>query len=83
MALFSTLLLLTLVIGLGRVLRGPSRVDRLLAVQLLGTTGTALLLLLAQWQALPALRDAALVLALLAAMASAALVQLLRRSRHE
>ncbi|MBE7375147.1 monovalent cation/H+ antiporter complex subunit F [Pseudomonas lopnurensis] len=83
MALFSALLLLTLVIGLGRVLRGPSRVDRLLAIQLLGTTGTALLLVLAQWQAAPALRDAALVLALLAAMVSAALVQLLRRSRHD
>ncbi|WP_313026155.1 monovalent cation/H+ antiporter complex subunit F [Pseudomonas lopnurensis] len=83
MALFSALLLLTLVIGLGRVLRGPSRVDRLLAIQLLGTTGTALLMVLAQWQAAPALRDAALVLALLAAMVSAALVQLLRRSRHD
>ena len=31
----------------------------------------------------PALRDVALLLALLAAIASAALVQLLRRSRHE
>ena len=83
MALFSVLLLLTLVIGLRRVLRGPGRVDRLLAVQLFGTTGAALLLVMAQWQGAPGLRDAALVLALLAAMISAALVQLLRRSRHE
>ncbi len=83
MAVFCALLLLTLIIGLWRVLIGPRRVDRLLAVQLFGTTGTALLLVLAQWQAAPALRDAALVLALLAAMISAALVQLLRRSRHE
>jgi len=83
MAVFCALLLLTLIIGLWRVLLGPRRVDRLLAVQLFGTTGTALLLVLAQWQGAPALRDAALVLALLAAMISAALVQLMRRSRHE
>ena len=83
MALFSALLLWTVVIGLWRVLRGPGRVDRLLAVQLFGTTGAALLLVMAQWQGAPGLRDAALVLALLAAMISAALVQLLRRSRHE
>ena len=83
MAVFAALLLLTLLVGLWRVLLGPGGVDRLLAVQLFGTTGTALLLVLAQWQGAPALRDAALVLALLAAIVSAALVQLLRRSRHE
>lgn len=83
MAVFAALLLLILLVGLWRVLLGPGRVDRLLAVQLFGTTGTALLLVLAQWQGAPALRDAALVLALLAAIVSAALVQLLRRSRHE
>ncbi|MHA6640215.1 monovalent cation/H+ antiporter complex subunit F [Stutzerimonas frequens] len=83
MAVFAALLLLTLLVGLWRVLLGPGRVDRLLAVQLFGTTGTALLLVLAQWQGAPALRDAALVLALLAAIVSAALVQLLRHSRHE
>lgn len=83
MAVFAALLLLTLLVGLWRVLLGPGRVDRLLAVQLFGTTGTTLLLVLAQWQGAPALRDAALVLALLAAIVSAALVQLLRHSRHE
>jgi multicomponent Na+:H+ antiporter subunit F len=76
----ATLLLLTILAGLWRVVRGPSRVDRLLAVQLFGTTGTALLLIMAHWQNLPALRDAALVLALLAAVVSAALVQYLRRN---
>ncbi|NKQ09117.1 monovalent cation/H+ antiporter complex subunit F [Pseudomonas sp. SST3] len=83
MALYSTLLLLTIVVGLGRVVLGPDRVDRLLAIQLFGTAGTALLLVLAQWQGHPALRDVALLLGLLAAVASAALVQLLRRSRHD
>ncbi len=83
MAVYSALLLLTIFVGLGRVVRGPGRVDRLLAVQLFGTTGTALLLVLAQWQSQPALRDVALLLGLLAAVASAALVQLLRRGRHD
>ncbi len=83
MAVYMSLLLLTIVIGLGRVVLGPSRVDRLLAIQLFGTTGTALLLVLAQWQDQPALRDVALLLGLLAAVASAALVQLLRRGRHD
>ncbi|MFG3451925.1 monovalent cation/H+ antiporter complex subunit F [Pseudomonas knackmussii] len=83
MALYSALLLLTIIVGLGRVVLGPQRVDRLLAIQLFGTAGTALLLVLAQWQEQPALRDVALLLGLLAAVASAALVQLLRRSRHD
>jgi len=83
MALYSALLLVTILLGLGRVVLGPARVDRLLAIQLFGTTGTALLLVLAQWQQQPALRDVALLLGLLAAVASAALVQLLRRGRHD
>lgn len=83
MAVYASLLLLTIIIGLGRVVLGPGRVDRLLAIQLFGTTGTALLLVFAQWQHQPALRDVALLLGLLAAVASAALVQLLRRGRHD
>lgn len=83
MALYSALLLLTIAVGLVRVVLGPKRVDRLLAIQLFGTAGTALLLVMAQWQAQPALRDVALLLGLLAAAASAALVQLLRRSQHD
>ncbi|WP_028238261.1 monovalent cation/H+ antiporter complex subunit F [Stutzerimonas azotifigens] len=83
MILFAALLLLTMALGLWRVLRGPGRVDRLQAVQLCGTSGTALLLVLAQALQAPALRDVALVLALLAALLSAALVQLLRRGAHD
>jgi len=82
MALYAVFLLLTIFLGLARIFRGPGRVDRLLAVQLFGTSGTALLLVLAQWQDEPAYRDVALVLALLAAMVSAELVQLLRRRDH-
>lgn len=83
MMLLSCLLLVTIAIGLWRVVRGPSRIDRLIAVQLFGTAGTALLLLLSQSQQMPALLDAALILALLAALISAALVQYMRKDQHD
>lgn len=72
--LVAFLLLLGLVLGLIRIWRGPSIADRLLAAQLFGTTGVALLLVLAELQQEPALRDVALVLALLAVMAVLAFV---------
>jgi len=68
-------LLLTLGAGLLRALRGPSLADRMLAVQLLGTGGVALLLLLSALLQTPALLEVALVLALLAAVAAAALTR--------
>lgn len=78
------LLLLTLAAGFWRVIHGPTRGDQLLATQLFSTLGAAILLLLAEHQSLPPLRDAALVLALLAALVSAALVQFLRiQQPHE
>lgn len=75
----ASILLLSVGAGLWRVWRGPTQADRLLAVQLFGTSGAAILMLLAQSQNKSALLDAALVLALLAAVVCAALVQLLRR----
>lgn len=61
------LLLLDIVIGLLRVLRGPTAADRMVAAQLFGTTGVAILLLLAEvFDA--SLRNVALVFALLAAL---------------
>ena len=69
-------LLLNLLIGLARIYRGPGRADRLLASQLFGTTTVAVLLLLAEAQSLPALRDVALLFALLAVMLSVAFVRL-------
>ena len=71
----SVVLLLTLGAGLLRALRGPSLADRMLAVQLLGTGGVALLLLLSALLQTPALLEVALVLALLAAVAAAALTR--------
>ena len=68
-------LLATLAAGLVRVARGPTNADRMLAAQLFGTTGVGVLLLLAEAGGEAALRDAALVLALLAALAAVAFVR--------
>jgi multicomponent Na+:H+ antiporter subunit F len=74
--LFAVILLTaTLVTGLARSIKGPSLQDRMLSVQLLGTGGVALLLLLAGLRVAPALIDVALVLALLAVVAAAALTR--------
>lgn len=78
MMLLAVALLFTVLLGLWRVIKGPTLLDRLLSVQLFGTTGVALCLVLAQALGLSALRDVALVLALLAAAAPAALVQHLK-----
>ena len=64
---FALFLLLVLAGGLARVIRGPTRCDRLLAAQLLGTTGVAVLLVLSEATGQPGLRDVALLFALLAA----------------
>ena len=62
-------------LGLVRVVRGPEEADRIMAAQLLGTGGIAVLLLLAQAVAMPGVVDVALVLALLAAFVSVAFVK--------
>jgi multicomponent Na+:H+ antiporter subunit F len=69
------ILLLTIGGGVWRALRGPSAADRMLAVQVFGTTAVAILLLLAQAFGNVALRDVALVFALLAAVTAVAFVQ--------
>jgi multicomponent Na+:H+ antiporter subunit F len=62
-------------VGLVRILRGPADADRMMAAQLLGTGGIAVLLLLAAATGMTAVVDVALVLALLAAFASVAFVR--------
>ncbi len=73
--LLTLFLLLNLAAGMWRVLRGPSAADRMLASQLFGTTAVAILLLLAQAYGAPALRDVALLFALLAAVTAVAFVR--------
>jgi multicomponent Na+:H+ antiporter subunit F len=70
-----TVLLANMVGGLVRIVRGPTAADRMMAAQLLGTTGVAMLLLMAQGLGLAALRDVGMVLALLAVVATVAFVQ--------
>jgi len=65
-------LLLTVLAGMVRVMRGPTPADRMLAAQLFGTTGVAILLLLGRAAAAPAFWDVALVFAVLAAITGVA-----------
>jgi multicomponent Na+:H+ antiporter subunit F len=65
-------LVVNVVAGLWRVVRGPTPGDRVLAPQLFGTTGIAILLVAAEWLEAPSLRDVALLLALLAVVTTSA-----------
>jgi multicomponent Na+:H+ antiporter subunit F len=67
-------LLLNVAGGLVRVARGPTAADRMIAGQLFGTAGVATLLVLSELGA-PALRDVALVFALLAVVVTVAFVK--------
>jgi multicomponent Na+:H+ antiporter subunit F len=62
-------------VGLIRILRGPTDVDRMMAAQLFASGGVATLLLLAAGAGAPAALDVALTLALLTAFASVAFVK--------
>jgi len=66
--------LLTVAVGLARILRGPADADRMMAAQLFGSGGIATLLLIAAASGLSEVLDVALVLAVLAAFASVAFV---------
>ncbi|MDY6980036.1 monovalent cation/H+ antiporter complex subunit F [Thiohalophilus sp.] len=68
-------LLLNLLAGLWRIMRGPTGADRMLAAQLFGTTTVAMLVVMAQLQEQASLRNVALVIALLAAVTAVAFVR--------
>lgn len=71
----AALLVLTVAAGLVRVAKGPTEADRMLAAQLFGTTGVAVLLLLGKALAAPSYWDVALVFAVLAAVTAIAFVR--------
>ncbi|TVQ55283.1 MAG: pH regulation protein F [Phycisphaerales bacterium] len=71
----ATLLLINVMVGFIRIVRGPTAADRMLSAQLFGTSGVAILLLLAQGMQVDAFRDVALVLAILAVVAVVAFVR--------
>ncbi len=68
LAVAALVLVITLCGGLVRVALGPTPYDRLMAAQLMGTTGIATLLILAEVVHVPALVDVAVIFALLAAV---------------
>ena len=76
------LILISVVVGLIRILKGPTAADRMLAAQLFGTGGVAILLILAQAMQMPSLVDVALIYALLAAITMVVFVRCQWRS-HE
>ena len=67
-------ILLSLGGGLARILRGPGSSDRLMAAQLAGSGGVAVLVLLAAAMGQPAIIDVALMLAILAVFATVGFV---------
>jgi len=67
-------------LGLVRILRGPADADRILSVQLIGSGGVAVLLLLSAATQTPAIMDVALMLALLATFVSVAFLRDVRHS---
>lgn len=69
-------LVFTVLAGMIRVARGPTFADRMLAALLFGTTGVAVLLLLAARPGFGALRDVALLFSLLASISVVAFVRL-------
>jgi len=74
LAMFAVFLLLNLAAGLVRAYRGPSPSDRMSAALLFGSTMVAVLLVLAELDGQPALRDVALLFVMLAAILSVAFV---------
>lgn len=79
LSLILVVLLLSILAGLIRVFRGPASAERMLAAQLFGTAAVAILLVLSQLMAMPALLDVAMVFALLAAVTLVTFVVLASR----
>jgi len=75
-SIYASVVLLTIVAGLWRVFRGPTRADRMLSAQLCGTTIVAIILLFVHVQEEFYLLDIALVFALLTPVATVAFVKL-------
>jgi multicomponent Na+:H+ antiporter subunit F len=63
------ILMASIAVGLTRVAIGPTPSDRMMAAQLMGTSGIGVVLLLAHVVEVPGLVDVALIFSLLAAVA--------------
>ena len=80
--LIALFLIINLIAGMGRVFRGPTAADRMLAALLFSTTTVAVLLIMAEWMGLPSLRSVALLIVMLAGILSLAFVGLPRQKLH-
>ncbi|WP_058020545.1 monovalent cation/H+ antiporter complex subunit F [Pseudohongiella spirulinae] len=69
--------------GLWRLGHASTTADRLAGIQMLASASIAVLIVLAHWSKIDAWRDVALILAILAAVITVALVRLLRRPVHQ
>ena len=74
-AILAVLLLGSIAVGLYRVSQGPTPTDAMLAALLIGTTGTAIALLLGVFLVMPRALDVALTLSVLAAVIGVAFVR--------
>ena len=83
LAVAALVLVITLCGGLVRVALGPTPYDRLMAAQLMGTTGIATLLILAEVVHVPALVDVAVIFALLAAVTVVAFTSRSQTTRND
>lgn len=68
-------ILITLILGLLRIFRGPTKADRILTAQLIGTNGVAIILLLSEAMQMQSLIDVALIFALLSAVTATVFVR--------
>lgn len=71
----AVVIMATVSLGIYRIERGPTGTDRMLSAMLFGTSGVALTLVLAEITGIGALRDMALVFALLGALTSVSFVK--------
>ena len=81
--LLAVFILANLSIALVRIIRGPTTADRLLAALLFGTSGVAILLLLAYIEETLILLDVALVFSLLAVISGVVFAQRAWRTKEE
>lgn len=70
----TVLLLINIVVGMVRILRGPTAADRMLAAEMFATSAVVIVLMMAFGTDNLALIDVALIFALLAALASVTFV---------
>lgn len=71
----AVVIMVTVILGLFRIERGPTSADRMLSSMLFGTSGIALTLALSVIEEMPSLLDMALVFAILTSISTVAFVK--------